>query len=111
MGKLQIQRICCFVPGALHFVTLQTEVLITQKLQDLVLGEVESSLHLRQASLHGVAVVTVTRLATQEMGNKGPTFIPQTGMVFFHHFLVLIHYDNPVSMQVERALQKHFVAP
>jgi hypothetical protein len=60
-------------------------VLITQKLQDLVVGEVESSLHLRQASLHGAAVVTVTRLATHEMGNKGPTFIPRTGMVFSHH--------------------------
>jgi hypothetical protein len=108
---MQIQRIGCFVPGALHFVSLQTEVLITQKLQDLVVGEVESSLHLRQAKLYGVIVVTITRLATHEMGNKGPTFIAKTGMVFLHNFLVLIHDDHPVSMQVERALQKHFVAP
>jgi hypothetical protein len=44
--QLQIQRIYGVHPGALHFVSGEMVVLKAVALQDLVVSEVESSLHL-----------------------------------------------------------------
>jgi hypothetical protein len=111
LSRMQVQRVCSVVPGALHLGSLKTAVLKPITLQDLVVSKVESSLHLVQASLDCIISIAATRLATHKVGNKWPTVIAIARMVLLHHFLIQVHNAHPVAMQIVRLFQKHFLGP
>lgn len=111
-GDAEAKRISGLVAEAAHLVGAERAVLEAVVLQNLVVTEVEGSLHLLDARLcFVVRTKTATRLAPHEMRHEGPGIIPLARVVLGHYLLVALHQDDPVAVQVVLILQKHLAPP
>jgi len=69
-------------------------------LKNLVVGKVQSLLHLGQdALLHQVIAIAATRFATCTVCNKWLVVITITGLILLHHFIILLKNNHPVPKQ------------
>ena len=108
---LEIDRTVGIIPDPADSSTAEMLVLEAIHLQDLVICEIISSFHLFDTSLGCVVCSFPTWFAPDEMSHKGPPVVAKAGVILLDHFFILIHQNHPISMQVIRALQEHFVAP
>nr|GLL41333.1 hypothetical protein C4D60_Mb08t22710 [Ipomoea trifida] len=73
----RIKGIASFVPNPLHSLTRESLMHESIHLQDLIIPEVESAIHLLQAPLDGIIPKLQARLAPHKVCNQWPPMIPK----------------------------------
>lgn len=93
------QRIRGLLANSLRLVWRQSPVGIPIPVQHLIICEIESSLHLREALFHFFIHHQLARFAPYEVGDKRPPVISESRVAFRHQILVSVNHVLPVAVQ------------